>query len=110
MKRALPILILAVAIFSPSTALAQQKFEFAPFIAWRHGNDLRDDPTGIRIDLESGSAYGFIVDVTIRGNLQAEFIYSYRKTNVALTVPPQPTGGPSGEIVGIPTNVGAART
>jgi opacity protein-like surface antigen len=89
------LLVLLVITLVPSAAFAQQKFEIAPFAGWQHGNDIFDQPTGTRIDMSSGSAYGFIVDVSLTENLQAEFIYNRRSTTVDVTAPPQ-DGFPDG--------------
>jgi len=97
MRYAKYALILAVLLMIPSAALAQNRFEISPFVGWRHGNDI-NDVSGIRVNLESGVAYGFMVDVGITSNVYAEFIYSYRKTNGRLFVPPGlPEAGPVGE-------------
>lgn len=98
MRYARHALILAVLLMIPSAAMAQTRFEISPFVGWRHGNDV-NDVSGIRVDLESGVAYGFTVDVGITGNLYAEFVYSYRKTNGSLFVPPNlPEPGPVGTV------------
>lgn len=96
MRYAKHALIFAMLLMIPSVALAQTRFEVSPFFGWRHGNDI-SDVSGVRVDLESGVAYGFMVDVGITPNLYAEFIYSYRKGNGTLTVPPGlPEPGPVG--------------
>lgn len=87
MRYAKHALIFAMLLMIPSVALAQTRFEISPFVGWRHGNDI-SDVSGIRVDLESGVAYGFMVDVGITSNLYAEFIYSYRKTGGTVTIPP----------------------
>ena len=80
----------------PSVALAQTRFEVSPFVGWRHGNDI-SDVSGLRVDLESGVAYGFMVDVAVTRNLYVEFVYSYRQTSGEVTVPPGlPEPGPVG--------------
>ncbi len=97
MRYAKYALILAILLMIPSAALAQNRFEISPFVGWRHGNDI-NDVSGIRVNLESGVAYGFMVDVGITSNLYVEFIYSYRQTNGRLFVPPGlPEAGPVGE-------------
>ena len=96
MRFAKHALILALLLMIPSAALAQNRFEVSPFVGWRHGNDI-SDTSGIRVDLDSGVAYGFMVDVGITSNLYAEFIYSYRRTAGELFVPPSlPEPGPAG--------------
>jgi opacity protein-like surface antigen len=80
----------------PTVALAQTRFEVSPYVGWRHGNDITD-VSGVAVDLESGVAYGFMVDVAITSNLYAEFIYSYRKTGGQVSIPPGlPETGPTG--------------
>jgi opacity protein-like surface antigen len=86
--------LLAIALV-PSAAFAQQQFEIAPFAGWQHGNDIFDQPTSTRLDVANGSAYGFIIDVSLTENLQAEFIYNRRSTTVDVTAPPQ-EGFPDG--------------
>jgi len=96
MKYAKHALILIILLTIPSAAMAQTRFEFAPFVGWRHGNDI-SDVSGVRVDLESGVAYGFMVDVGITRNLYAEFIYSYRATKGEVEIPPGlPEVGPVG--------------
>ena len=96
MKFARNALIFAILLMIPSAAMAQTRFEISPFFGWRHGNDL-NDVSGVSVDLESGVAYGFMVDVGITSNLYAEFVYSYRKTNGSVFIPPTlPEPGPSG--------------
>ncbi len=97
MKYAKRVLIFAVMLMIPTAALAQTKVEIAPYVAWRHGNDI-SDVSGVAVNLDSGTAYGFMVDVSITPNLQVEFIYSYFNTGGSLFVPlglPEP--GPVGE-------------
>ncbi len=97
MKYAKHALIIAVMLMIPTAALAQTKVEIAPYVSWRHGNDI-SDVSGVAVNLESGTAYGFMVDVSITPNLQVEFIYSYFNTGGSLFVPlglPEP--GPVGE-------------
>jgi opacity protein-like surface antigen len=89
------LFVLLAITLVPSAAFAQQRFEFAPFIGWQHGNDIFDQPTSTRISMANGSAYGFIVDVSITDNLQAEFIYNRRSTTVDVTAPPR-DGFPDG--------------
>ncbi len=97
MRYAKYALILAILLMIPSAALAQNRFEISPYVGWRHGNDI-NDVSGIRVNLESGVAYGFMVDVGITSNVYAEFVYSSRKTNGRLFVPPGlPEAGPVGE-------------
>jgi len=96
MKFARSALIFAILLMIPSAAMAQTRFEISPFFGWRHGSDI-SDVSGVRVDLESGAAYGFMVDVGITSNLYAEFVYSYRKTNGSVFIPPNlPEGGFSG--------------
>lgn len=84
-QRLLPVVVLALLV--PTAAFAQQRFEVAPFIGWQHGNDIFDQPSGGRVDVANGAAYGFIVDVSLTDNLQAEFIYNRRSTTVDVTAP-----------------------
>ena len=97
MRYAKYLVAFAMLLIIPSVALAQEsRIEVAPYIGWRHGNDI-NDVSGVAVDLESGTAYGFTVDVRIHGNLFAEFIYSYRNTNGTLFIPPGlPEDGPVG--------------
>lgn len=96
MRYARYALILAVLLAIPSAAMAQTRVEVSPFFGWRHGNDI-NDVSGVSVDLESGVAYGFMVDVGVTDNLYVEFIYSYRKTDGHLFVPPGlPEDGPTG--------------
>jgi opacity protein-like surface antigen len=89
-------LVFALLMVVPSVALAQTRFEVSPYFAWRHGNDV-NDVSGISVDLESGVAYGFMVDVGITDNLYAEFIYSYRQTDGSVFIPSGlPEDGPTG--------------
>jgi opacity protein-like surface antigen len=91
-------LIFAILLMIPSAALAQTKVEISPFFGWRHGSDV-SDVSGVRVDLESGATYGFMVDVGITSNLYAEFIYSYRKTTGSVFIPPTlPEPGPTGTV------------
>lgn len=79
--------IIGLLLMIPSVALAQEtRFEVTPYFAWRHGNDI-GDVSGLEVDLESGVAYGFMVDVRITGGLYAEFIYSHRNTPGTVFVP-----------------------
>ncbi len=96
MKYARHALIFAILLMIPSAALAQNRFEISPYFGWRHGNDI-SDVSGVSVDLDSGVAYGFMVDVGVTDNLYAEFIYSYRETMGQVFVPPNlPEPGPSG--------------
>ena len=96
MRYAKHAFIFILLLLIPSAAAAQNRFEVSPFVGWRQGNDI-SDTSGIRVDLDSGVAYGFMVDVGITSNVYVEFIYSYRKTNGQLTVPPGlPEPGPVG--------------
>ena len=96
MRYARHALIFAMLLMVPSVALAQTRFEVSPFVGWRHGNDI-SDVSGLRVDLESGVAYGFMVDVAVTRNLYVEFVYSYRQTSGEVTVPPGlPEPGPVG--------------
>ena len=96
MKYAKHVLIFAVLLMIPTAALAQTKVEIAPYVAWRHGSDI-SDISGVAVNLESGTAYGFMVDVSITPNLQVEFVYSNFNTGGTLAVPPGlPEPGPTG--------------
>ncbi len=96
MKYAKHALIFAVTLMIPTAALAQTKVEIAPYAAWRHGNDI-SDVSGVAVNLDSGTAYGFMVDVSITPNLQVEFVYSYFNTGGTLVVPlGLPEVGPTG--------------
>ena len=97
MKYSRYLLVFAMLLVIPTAAFAQQRFEIAPFVGWRHGNDV-SDVSGIAVNLDSGVTYGFMVDVTIYNNLQAEFIYSYRNGpgNVFIPASVPPEGNPSG--------------
>jgi len=89
-------LIVALLLLVPAAAAAQTKFEISPFVGWRHGNDI-SDISGLAVDLESGTAFGFMVDVGISDNLYVEFIYSYRKTPGQVFIPPDiEEPGPTG--------------
>ena len=96
-KQYVVVLALIAAVLVPAAAQAQQtRVEFTPYFAWRHGNDI-NDVSGVSVNLDSGVAYGFMVDVNATPNLQIEFIYSYRRTAGLLTVPPGlPEAGPVG--------------
>lgn len=85
--------VVALLFMVPSVAMAQTRFEVSPFFGWRQGNDV-GDISGVSIDLDSGATYGFMVDVGITDNLYGEFIYSYRKTDGSVFIPPDvsPTG------------------
>jgi len=87
MKYSRYLLVFALLLVIPTAAFAQQRFEFAPSVGWRHGNDI-SDVSGIAVNLDSGVTYGFTVDVTIYNNLQAEFIYSYRDGPGNVFIPP----------------------
>lgn len=90
------VLIFTVMLMIPTAALAQTKVEISPYVSWRHGSDI-SDISGVAVNLESGTAYGFMVDVSITPNLQVEFIYSYFNTGGTLRVPPGlPEAGPVG--------------
>jgi len=96
MKYGKHVLIFAVMLMIPTAALAQTKVEIAPYVAWRHGNDI-SDISGVAVNLESGTAYGFMVDVSVTPNLQVEFVYSNFNTGGTLVVPPGlPEAGPIG--------------
>ena len=98
MKRMYAVVFALVAVtLLPTAAQAQQtRFEVTPFVSWRHGNDITDT-SGISVNLESGVAYGFMVDVNVTSNVQLEFIYSYRRTSGDVFVPPGlPEPGPTG--------------
>ncbi len=96
MRYAKHLVIFAMLLMIPSVALAQTRFEVSPFVGWRHGNDI-SDVSGVRVDLESGVAYGFMIDVGITSNLYAEFIYSFFNTKGEVTIPPGlPEPGPTG--------------
>ncbi len=88
---------LVIAAALPGVATAQQtRFEVTPFASWRHGNDITDT-SGISVNLDSGAAYGFMLDVNVTPNVQLEFIYSYFNTTGNLFVPPGlPEPGPLG--------------
>ncbi len=96
-KQYVVVLALIAAVLVPAAAQAQEtRVEFTPYFAWRHGNDV-NDTSGIRVNLESGVAYGFMVDVNVTSNVQIEFIYSARRTDGTLFVPPGlPELGPVG--------------
>ena len=89
------LFVLLAITLVPSAAFAQQRFEIAPFAGWQYGNDIFDEPTGTRVEVANGSAYGFIVNVSLTENLQAEFYYGRRSTTVEVTAPPQ-QGFPGG--------------
>jgi opacity protein-like surface antigen len=93
------VLALIAAVMVPAVAQAQEtRFEVTPYASWRHGNDITD-VSGIAINLESGVAYGFMVDVNVTSNLQIEFIYSYRRTGAELFIPNNlPEPGPVGTV------------
>ena len=93
LKRLIIMLVLVAGISAPAAAWAQTKVEISPFVAWRHGNDLRD-VSGITVDLESGTAYGFMVDVSVMPNVQVEFVYSNFRTGASVFVPVDIPGGP----------------
>ena len=82
------IVVAALLLIVPSVALAQEtRFEVTPHFGWRHGNDV-SDVSGLSVDLDSGVAFGFMVDVRLTGGLYAEFIYSRRSTGGVVFVPP----------------------
>jgi len=96
MRYAKHLLIFAILLVIPTAALAQNRFEVSPYFGWRHGNDI-SDVSGVSVNLESGVAYGFMVDVGITSNLYAEFIFSYRDTGGTLFIPDNlPEVGPVG--------------
>ena len=90
-------LALIAAVLVPAAAQAQQtRFEVTPYGSWRHGNDMTDT-SGIAVNLESGVAFGFMVDVNVTSNVQIEVIYSYRRTAGELFIPLSlPEAGPVG--------------
>jgi len=96
MRYAKHLLIFAILLMIPTAALAQNRFEVSPYVGWRHGNDI-SDVSGVAVNLDSGVAYGFMIDVGITSNLYAEFIYSYRNTTGNVFIPPGlPETGPTG--------------
>jgi opacity protein-like surface antigen len=96
MRYAKHLLIFAILLMIPTAALAQNRFEVSPYVGWRHGNDITD-VSGVAINLDSGVAYGFMVDVGITSNLYAEFIFSYRDTGGQVFIPDNlPEVGPVG--------------
>ena len=82
--------LIVTSLALPSVVEAQQarRFEISPFVGWRQGNGLADDPSGLEVDLESGTAYGFMVDVAVNRNLQVEFVWSETKSDVDITLRP----------------------
>lgn len=78
--------IVALLLMIPSVALAQTRFEVTPHFAWRHGNGI-SDVSGLDVELDSGVAFGFMIDVALTDNLYAEFIYSHRSTPGSVFVP-----------------------
>jgi opacity protein-like surface antigen len=89
-------LVATLLLMVPAAAMAQTKFEVSPYFGWRQGNDI-SDVSGVAVNLDSGATYGFMVDVGITDNLYAEFIYSYRKTDGTVFIPPDITEpGPRG--------------
>ena len=96
-KQYVAVFALIAAVLVPAAAQAQQtRIEVTPYFSWRHGNDI-NDTSGIAVNLDSGVAYGFMIDVNATPNLQVEFIYSYRRTAGTLFVPlGLPEAGPTG--------------
>ena len=84
------LIVLSATIALPSVVEAQQarRFEISPFVGWRQGGALADDPTGLEVDLSNGTAYGFMVDVSVTPNLQVEFVWSHTKSDVEIGLTP----------------------
>ena len=91
-------LVVAMVLMIPAVAFAQERrVEISPFVGWRHGNDI-SDVSGVAVNLDSGTAYGFMVDVSVTPNVQVEFMYSYFSTTGNVLVPPGlPEPGPVGQ-------------
>ena len=76
------VAVVVATVVLPFAAEAQERrFEIAPFVGWRQGGELVDDPTGLAIDLESGTAFGFTADIAVTPTLQVEFLWSHTKSD-----------------------------
>ena len=63
------LIVVTVLAGVPATAWAQQSVvEVSPYVGWRHGNDI-SDVSGVSVDLDSGTAFGFMVDVRVTNNV-----------------------------------------
>ena len=90
LKTLFALLIMATSMALPSIVEAQEgrRFEISPFVGWRQGGDLADVATGLAVDLETGTAYGFMADFSVTSNLQIEFVWSETKSEVQIGLIP----------------------
>ncbi|HEU5171605.1 MAG TPA: hypothetical protein VFU46_13745 [Gemmatimonadales bacterium] len=64
-------------------AAAQVQAEFAPFVGYRFGGELRDN-SGRVFDLDAGVSFGGLVNLDLRRELGVEFLWSHQSSEIAL--------------------------